>query len=102
MNEKLRAYVEELFKNAPKTKQTVEIKEEILQNTIDRYNDLIKEGRSPEAAYNISVAGIGDEPRYKGKTFAYCGGKRCCLGAYPCSLLYSKLFDGCVGSGNCA
>lgn len=50
MNEKLRAYVEELFKNAPKTKQTVEIKEEILQNTIDRYNDLIKEGRSPEAA----------------------------------------------------
>lgn len=60
MNEKLRAYVEELFKNAPKTKQTVEIKEEILRNSIDRYNDLIKEGRSPEAAYNISVAGIGD------------------------------------------
>ena len=60
MNEKLRAYVEELFKNAPKTKQIVVIKEEILQNTMDRYNDLIKEGRSPEAAYNISVAGIGD------------------------------------------
>lgn len=60
MNEKLRAYVEELFKNAPKTKQTVEIKEEILQNTIDRYNDLLKEGHSPEAAYNISIAGIGD------------------------------------------
>lgn len=60
MNEKLRAYVEELFGNAPKTKQTVEIKEEILQNTIDRYNDLLKEGRTPEAAYNISVAGIGD------------------------------------------
>lgn len=60
MNEKLRAYVEELFKNAPKTKQAVEIKEEILRNSIDRYNDLIKEGRTPEAAYNISVAGIGD------------------------------------------
>ena len=60
MNEKLRAYIEELFKNAPKTKQTVEIKEEILRNSIDRYNDLLKEGRTPEAAYNISVAGIGD------------------------------------------
>ncbi|MEE1239145.1 MAG: permease prefix domain 1-containing protein [Acutalibacteraceae bacterium] len=60
MNEKLRAYVEELFKNAPKTKQAVEIKEEILRNSIDRYNDLLKEGRTPEAAYNISVAGIGD------------------------------------------
>lgn len=60
MNEKLRAHVEELFKNAPQTKQAVEIKEEILQNTIERYDDLIAEGRSPEAAYNISIAGIGD------------------------------------------
>lgn len=60
MNEKLRAHVDELFKNAPQTKQAVEIKEEILQNTIERYNDLIAEGKSPEAAYNISIAGIGD------------------------------------------
>ncbi len=63
MNEKLRLYVEELFKEAPKTKQTIEIKEEILQNTIDRYNDLIAEGKTEEAAYNISVAGIGDVSR---------------------------------------
>lgn len=60
MNEKLRAHIDELFKDAPKTKQTVEIKEEILQNTVDRYNDLLAEGKSEEAAYNISVAGIGD------------------------------------------
>lgn len=60
MIEKLRAHVEGLFEKAPKTKQAVEIKEEILQNTIDRYYDLIAEGKSEEAAYNISVAGIGD------------------------------------------
>lgn len=60
MNEKLRAHVEELFKDAPQTKQMIEVREEILQNTIDRYNDLIAEGKSEEAAYNISVAGIGD------------------------------------------
>ena len=60
MYEKLRAHIEELFKNAPKTLQTVEIKEEILQNTIDRYNDLLAEGKSEEAAFNIAVAGIGD------------------------------------------
>lgn len=60
MNEKLREYVEGLFADFPKTKQTVEIKEEILQNTIDRYNDLLAEGKTPEAAYNISVSGIGD------------------------------------------
>lgn len=60
MNEKLREHIEELFKNAPQTCQAVEIKEEILQNTIDRYNDLKAEGKSDEAAYNIAVAGIGD------------------------------------------
>lgn len=60
MNERLRAHIEELFKNAPKTLQTVEIKEEILQNTVDRYNDLLAEGKSEEAAFNIAVAGIGD------------------------------------------
>ena len=60
MNEKLREHIEELFKNAPQTRQAVEIKEEILQNTIDRYNDLKAEGKSDEAAYNIAIAGIGD------------------------------------------
>lgn len=60
MNEKLREHIEELFKDAPQTRQAVEIKEEILQNTIDRYNDLKSEGKSDEAAYNIAVAGIGD------------------------------------------
>ena len=60
MNEKLREHIEELFKNAPQTRQAVEIREEILQNTIDRYNDLKTEGKSDEAAYNIAIAGIGD------------------------------------------
>ncbi len=60
MNEKLRLYIDELFKNAPKTEQTVELKQEILQNTIDRYNDLIAEGKTPDEAYRISVEGIGD------------------------------------------
>lgn len=60
MNEKLRTHIEELFKDAPQTLQTVEIKEEILQNTVDRYNDLLAEGKSEEAAFNIAVAGIGD------------------------------------------
>lgn len=60
MNDKIREHIEELFKDAPKTLQTVEIKEEILQNTIDRYNDMLAEGKNEEAAFNIAVAGIGD------------------------------------------
>lgn len=60
MRDKLRVYIDGLFKDAPPTKKTVELKEEILQNLIDKYDDLIMEGKSEEAAYNIAVAGVGD------------------------------------------
>ena len=60
MNDKLREHIEGLFRGAPQTRQIVEFKEEILQNTIDRYNDLLSEGKSEQAAYNIAIAGIGD------------------------------------------
>lgn len=60
MNYKLREYINTLFQDAPPTKKTVEMKEEILQNLTDKYNDLIAEGKSEEAAYNIAVASVGD------------------------------------------
>lgn len=60
MEDKLRRYMDSLFEDAPNTKQAVELKEEILQNTLERYQDLLAEGKSEEAAFNIAVAGIGD------------------------------------------
>ncbi len=60
MEPKLRDYVESLFANAPKTKQSYELREEIIRNTIDRYHDLLAEGRSEGEAYNLAIAGIGD------------------------------------------
>ena len=60
MNEKLRNYIDGLFENAPKTVRAVELKEEMYQNLIDKYNDLIAEGKSEESAYNIAIVSIGD------------------------------------------
>lgn len=60
MEDKLRRYMDSLFEDAPNSKQAVELKEEILQNTLERYQDLLAEGKSQEAAFNIAVAGIGD------------------------------------------
>lgn len=60
MTDKLRAHVNQLFTDAPQSRRTVELKEEMIQNLTDQYNDLMAEGKSPEAAYNITVAGIGD------------------------------------------
>ena len=60
MEEKLRAHMDELFRNAVPTEQTREIKEEILQNITDKYHDLLAEGKSEQAAYQIAISGIGD------------------------------------------
>jgi len=60
MEDKLRRYVDGLFARTVPTKKAVELKEEMLQNLHDKYNDLISEGKAPEAAYNIAIAGIGD------------------------------------------
>lgn len=57
MREQLQQYVELLFAGAPDSE---DIKLEILQNTLDRYDDLIAQGKVPQAAYRLAIAGIGD------------------------------------------
>ncbi|MBQ8238102.1 MAG: hypothetical protein IJZ39_08155 [Oscillospiraceae bacterium] len=56
MREKLIQYVNLLFAGT----DCEEIRDEILQNTLDRYDDLIAQGKAPEAAYRLAIAGIGD------------------------------------------
>lgn len=60
MEDKLRDYIERLFASAPKTSQVYELKEEIIGNTIERYHDLIAQGKTSGDAYNQAIAGIGD------------------------------------------
>jgi len=60
MEDRLRRYVENLFSETLPTKKAVELKEEMIQNLNDKYNDLVSEGKTQEAAYNIVIAGIGD------------------------------------------
>lgn len=57
MKEKLIQYVNLLFAGIPGSD---DIRDEILQNTLDRYDDLISLGKSPEAAYSLAISGIGD------------------------------------------
>lgn len=57
MREQLIQYVNLLFAGAPDSE---EIKQEILQNTLDRYDDLLAQGKLPEAAYRLAISGIGD------------------------------------------
>ena len=79
MREQLANYVNLLFAG---TTGTEEIKQEILFNTLDRYDDLIAQGKTPEAAYRLAMTGIGDideilaqerpvEPQPKAEPFTY-------------------------------
>lgn len=57
MRNQLTSYVELLFAGNP---EAADIKQEILQNTLDRYDDLVAQGKNPEAAYSMAISGIGD------------------------------------------
>lgn len=57
MREQLVQYVNLLFAGCQGCE---DIRQEILQNTLDRYDDLIAEGKVPEAAYRLAITGIGD------------------------------------------
>ena len=60
MYENLRKKVDELFQNAPRTARANELKEEVLANLIDKYNDLIAEGKGEDEAIKKAIAGVGD------------------------------------------
>ena len=48
MREKISVYVDELFSDAALTIRNAEVQQEILQHTLDRYDDLIAAGKTPE------------------------------------------------------
>lgn len=60
MNDKIRIYVEKLFTDAPRTKKIHDLREELIYNLTDKYNDLIATGQEETAAYNSVISGIGD------------------------------------------
>lgn len=60
MNKELKLYIENAFKYAPKTKKAYELKEELLSNMNEKYDDLIESGYSQNDAYNNVIAGMGE------------------------------------------
>ena len=60
MREKLTQYVRSLFLDMPDTPRNRDLMEEILQNTLDRYDDLISQGVAETDAYVQASASIGD------------------------------------------
>ena len=60
MNERIKAYVDSIFTGAPSTKKILDLKEEMLSNMNSRYDELLKDGFTPDDAYHTVVVGVGD------------------------------------------
>lgn len=58
--ERIRKYVEQWFKDIPKSDEKEMIKQEIIDNLEEKINDLIEEGVEPEKAVQQAIAEFGN------------------------------------------
>lgn len=60
MNSKIKNYVDVLFNDIPDTRKAKELKEEILSNLNEHFEEHIREGKSENQAYTEAISDIGD------------------------------------------
>ena len=60
MRERIRAFMDELLKDIPKSRKVLELKEELIGNMEERYDDLIRQGYREEDAYQCALDSAGD------------------------------------------
>lgn len=60
MDTKIRECIDELFEDAPKTRKSLEIKEEMIANANEKYMDLLAEGYKEDDAFAVVMHSIGD------------------------------------------
>ncbi len=60
MKEKIRQHFNEIFADAPSTRKALDLKQEMVQSAIDKYDDMVADGYSAEDAYQSVIASIGD------------------------------------------
>ncbi len=56
----IRHFIERAFSEVPKTAKADEIKESLIADLTEKYDDLISRGKSTEEAYSEVIAGVGD------------------------------------------
>lgn len=59
-NLRIRKYMDQLFENAPANRRTLELKEELIANALEKYNDLLLRGYGEDEAFQLVVGSVGD------------------------------------------
>lgn len=60
MNKKVNNYIEVLFSDVPKTNKAKELKEELLANMNERFDDYMNQGKTENQAYSLVISNLGD------------------------------------------
>ena len=60
MKERIKQHFNKIFADAPKTRKALDLKQEMMQNALDKYDDMIMDGYSEEDAYQNVITSIGD------------------------------------------
>lgn len=60
MNAKIKNYVEVLFSDIPRSNKARELKEELLSNMSERFEDYIDQGKTENQAYSLVIGSLGD------------------------------------------
>lgn len=60
MNNMIKNYIDVLFKEVPRSKKAIELREELASNMNDRFEDCLRQGMSETQAYSQTVANMGD------------------------------------------
>lgn len=60
MKDKIKSVITDLFENAPKTQEVEELKEEMISNAEEKYEDLVQRGFTEEQSYTMVMGSIGD------------------------------------------
>lgn len=59
-NLRIRKYMDQLFENGPINRRTLELKEELIANALEKYNDLTLRGYNEDEAFQQVVSSIGN------------------------------------------
>lgn len=60
MENRIRDYIESVFRDVPESERAENIKSEILSNLLDKYHDLKNSGKTDEEAYAMAISSGGD------------------------------------------
>ena len=58
--EQIKVYLDKIFTQAPCTQKAISLKEGILADILEKYDDLIADGFDPQDAYQRAIGSIGD------------------------------------------